>query len=563
MRRLGLENGTHGDAAPQRAALPVALVLLALGIAIFVYLAVQRAWVNDDAFITFRYAVHLATGHGYVWNTIDPERVEGSTSLGWTLLASLAVRGHVDPVAFAHAAGLVAGALVLVGVCVGAWRVLGTGPLWALTGVALLCTQRQLVVWSVSGMETSAAALVDLAATLRLLGEARDPRGPGDAPSISADGWRSVFGRAWGSGLLFFLGSLLRPETPLLHLAAGIGLVAASRTRGTLRLVIASGMVHALALGVLTVGRIAYFGQPLPNPFYVKVGALQWGAGLRFLGQYLVQNRAWPWFVIVLLGLPHAWRRARLATAVLGSQVLVWGVWLAAIGGDVWEFRMLVPVLPLLALWVTVTLAALVRGARRSPLLSVVAALLVVVLGDSQLQALRQGFRTYDDAFSVEELARGSEYMWLEATILAPYLTPRDRVCTGWSGAFPYRTEAWHLDPWGLNDRSIARRPIEASRVLYHQRHAVWRDIVDRKVVVCDVFNHFLFPQVFDATIPRQVVPWVDPGVPIYSVRVGEGQYWVFASALPRTVVDAWLAARRLRVESVAPLPAGWPSLGG
>jgi arabinofuranosyltransferase len=560
-----VESAERAGRSPGRPDLPFALLLCAAGLGLFVFLAVRRVWINDDAFITFRYAAHIASGHGYVWNLVDPQRIEGSTSLGWTMLAALAMRLFGDPVAFAHLAGLAAGALVLVVVFLGAWRLLGTGPLWALTGVALLCAQRQFVLWSVSGMETSAGALVGLVATLRLIRESRNQDDAAAAPDAVPDkalGWTAALRSGWGSGILFFVGSLLRPEMPLLHLAAGIGLVAGRRTRGAIRLGIVSGLVHAAALGMLTAGRLAYFGQPLPNPFYVKVGVLQWGAGIRFLGEFLVQNRAWPWIVIVLLGFPNVWRRAPVATAVLGCHVLVWSLWLAAIGGDVWEFRMLVPILPMLSLLVASTIASLVIVARRRVFVSVVAAFLVVVLGDSQLQAFREGFRKYDDAFSIEGLARGSEYMWLEGNILAPYLTPQDRICTGWSGAFPYLTEAWHLDPWGLNDRTIARRPLESSRVLYHQRHAEWRDIVANRIVICDLFNHFVFPQAFDTTTTRRVVPWVEPGVPVYSVRLAAGQYWIFTSPLPRSTVESWLAVRGLAVESVKPLPGGWPSLG-
>jgi hypothetical protein len=546
-----------------RATLPLALLLAAAAVAVFVSLAVHRLWVNDDAFITFRYASHIAAGHGYVWNVAAPERVEGGTSLLWTLLAALAVRVHVDPVAFALLAGLVAGALVLVAVFAGAWRFLGTGPVSALGGVVLLVGQRQFVLWSVSGMETSAGALVGLAATLRWIHEARSlESGVPTRPAAAARGWANALARGWGSGLLFFLGSLVRPEMPLLHLAAGIGLVVARPTRPALRLAIASGLVHAVGLALLTAGRLTYFGQAFPNPFYVKVGAWQWEAGWRFLGEFLLQNRIWPWMLIVLLALPDMWRRVPAATAVLGVQVLAWMVWLAAIGGDVWEFRMMVAVLPMLSLLVVLGIDALVRRARRRFFAAAVAVLLVGMLADSQLQALRQPFRPYDHAFSVTDLARGGEYMRLEANVLAPYLTPEDRVCTGWSGVFPYFTGAWHLDPWGLNDRAIARRPLESGRVLYHQRHATWSDVVARRVVVCDLFNHFVFPHAFDPGSPRRVVPWVEPGVPVYSVPLGEGRYWIFTSALPGEAVEAWLAARGLRIESVAPLPSGWPSLG-
>ena len=565
----------------------VALLVALTGV--FVTLASSREWTNDDAYITFRYASHLAAGHGIVWNLVEPRRVEGSTSLGWTLANAAAVRFGRDPDAFSHVLGLIAGALVLVLAWVGACRTLGLGPLWALAAPGLLCAQRQHVLWSVSGMETSTAALLSLAATLLLLHE--DGASPGGVPGEgqgNASGAGSVgvrgrrLGAGPGSGLLFFLGTHFRPETPLLHLAAGVGLVGARRTRHTLRLVAVSGLVHAAGLAALTAWRLAYFGQALPNPFYVKVGGLQLERGMRFLAEFGLQNHAWLWGGAILLAVPRLWRRARVPFAVLAAQLAAWCAWLAAIGGDVWEFRFLVPVLPVLALLFALALAQLeparprtTPAARAHPTaggapgrpstarfrraVAVTAGVTVLL---SQLHVLRSGFRSYADAFSVDDLARGAEYVGREAASLSRYLGAEDRICTGWAGAIPYFTGAWHLDPWGLNAAEIARRPLDPAAVLYHQRHAAWSDVVANRVMFCDVFNHFLFPYAFDPRAPRNVVPWVEPGVPVFSVRLPEGHHWLFTSARPRAEVESWLASRGLGLESVIPLPGGWPRLG-
>ncbi|HSN29891.1 MAG TPA: hypothetical protein VLT45_26570, partial [Kofleriaceae bacterium] len=45
--------------------------------------ALSKTWLCDDAFISFRYADHLAHGHGLVFNL--GERVEGDTNFLWTL----------------------------------------------------------------------------------------------------------------------------------------------------------------------------------------------------------------------------------------------------------------------------------------------------------------------------------------------------------------------------------------------------------------------------------------------------------------------------------------------
>ncbi|HEX4934306.1 MAG TPA: hypothetical protein VFV33_14045, partial [Gemmatimonadaceae bacterium] len=50
----------------------------------------RRAWVSDDAYITFRYADHLARGLGLVFNV--GERVEGYSNFLWTIWIAFGLR---------------------------------------------------------------------------------------------------------------------------------------------------------------------------------------------------------------------------------------------------------------------------------------------------------------------------------------------------------------------------------------------------------------------------------------------------------------------------------------
>ena len=55
------------------------------------------------------------------------------------------------------------------------------------------------------------------------------------------------------------------------------------------------------------------------------------------------------------------------------------------------------------------------------------------------------------------------------------------------------------------------------------------------------------------------VAPWIKDGVPIYSVALPDGAFWIFTSTRPREEVKAWLQARDLSIHSIQPLPAGMP----
>jgi hypothetical protein len=66
---------------------------------------VAQRWVQDDAYVSFRYAKHLVEGHGLVYNI--GERVEGYTNFLWTLLAAIPLAaGFDDPLPFMHALGV-------------------------------------------------------------------------------------------------------------------------------------------------------------------------------------------------------------------------------------------------------------------------------------------------------------------------------------------------------------------------------------------------------------------------------------------------------------------------
>ena len=71
------------------------LASIALGLVALAWAAsaaLEQWWTADDAFISFRYAAHLAAGHGLAWNPGDPP-LEGFTNLLYTVaLAAPAMR---------------------------------------------------------------------------------------------------------------------------------------------------------------------------------------------------------------------------------------------------------------------------------------------------------------------------------------------------------------------------------------------------------------------------------------------------------------------------------------
>src|SRR5260221_4044570 len=76
---------------------------VAIGLGIWVVcstgLALADAWnfTTDDAYITLRYARHLANGQGIVWNVGEPP-LEGYSNFSFLIAAAAAIKLGVDPV---------------------------------------------------------------------------------------------------------------------------------------------------------------------------------------------------------------------------------------------------------------------------------------------------------------------------------------------------------------------------------------------------------------------------------------------------------------------------------
>ena len=74
----------------------IAVAAAAITMAAMLILLLSRVVTLDDAYITFRYASHLADGYGLgAWNRTG-DRVEGYSSLLWMLLLALARRTGLE-----------------------------------------------------------------------------------------------------------------------------------------------------------------------------------------------------------------------------------------------------------------------------------------------------------------------------------------------------------------------------------------------------------------------------------------------------------------------------------
>ena len=512
---------------------------LLAGGAIWQFLAENRRVLApvDDAYIFYRYAQNLVDGHGFVFNV--GERVEGVTSLLWTLLIAAGVALGIDGVAVGHWLGVGSGVLLLWSTYrYAAIELIGGERFVAAIASWLLLLSKPFAVWATSGLETPLFGAVVLAA---LIAEARD------RPTLAL--------------LAAATSVLVRPEGVLLGAIVILLFFYRSAAEWKKGLLLMAG--YAGFLAALTLFRLTYFGAPLPNTFYAKVGgAMPWW-GSYYIGVFVLQT-----LLPMLWPSAYCWRERKL-WAGLGWVGAIFA-FVAAVGGDIFgNSRFFVPMLPVccvlaargallayrrggvagrFAVWSVVvsavwfTFGVLIGGAcmivaalhslfggpgARRVLLAVVS---LFLLAGSVLLARRWKPPRIDrDYYTGYGLAAGAlgvptrrfeqretRYLWYYTAMSAQYVAevidaraPENKLVAALGiGALGYHSKARILDIVGLIDPVVARSraKTEALNLPGHQRSNV-RHVLSKNP------DYILIPERGQAIfqLPAVIELWDDP----------------------------------------------------
>lgn len=464
----------------------------------------------DDAMISMTYARNLADGSGLVWNAGEAP-VEGYTNFLWTVWLAVL---HLPPLADIHvsllvmASGvalLVADALVVRAIAVR----LAPETWWvAPLATALVALYYPIAYWTLRGMEVGLLAfLVSSAVLLALRLEARVTRR--DAVLL---------------GAVLAAGVLTRTD---FLLAAGV--VVAYLVLSRRRVALALGAVFVGTLAAHTAFRLAYYGAPLPNTYYLKLEGASVGtrAARGWLAlQVTVLLHLYAPVLIAVAGTASALlqrKRINRPLLLLAAIVFAQAAYSVYVGGDAWEWfqysnRYVSTVVPLVLLGAALGLRELVRVPRTLvwPLAGTFAGLAmmtdkrplnVTLISPMQVGAYRPMQALFLCAGAALLLAhprlRPLGVAALAALVLvAPNLEPvrdwrgrgawhvrddadmaryglairantdrRARVAVVWAGAIPYFARRSSVDLLGKSDRVIAHRPPRRS---FYPGHSKW-----------------------------------------------------------------------------------------
>jgi len=320
------------DHAPRFVAISVASVAIWFGLV----RAILRAWLCDDAFISFRYAQNFVHGLGLVFNA--GERVEGYTNFLWTVWISLGLLLSFGPEKWSVFWGIVfyLGTILLLlryhFVVRNDLKPVG----FVLPLAALLASLHpDWNIFASSGLETSLFTFLLFAGFFLLVREGNSLKNILLASS------------------LFSLAYLTRPEGAL------FGVIGAAFVLWTKRPRLRAFIAYCLVFGAISLThlywRLYYYGDIFPNTYYAKSADLAWYAqGLYYVRLYFERY----WILVFSLGVIFLFfdrrRTEHQFSTLFQPSVLAFVfstsylLYIIRVGGDFMFARMLIPITPFL-----------------------------------------------------------------------------------------------------------------------------------------------------------------------------------------------------------------------
>jgi arabinofuranosyltransferase len=417
-------------------------------------MAWSQRWVQDDAYITFRYAKNVVLGLGPVWN--PGYAVEGYTNFTWMALIALGMRLGFAPEPVSYVLGLWCFVISLLLVFRLARDIMFSDA-WALFAMCLAGTNYSFLMYATGGLETQLNAMLTLALLVLAV----------EALCSS----RLALPRTWMASVAASLAIMTRPDSVLIATLVVVVLarVAWSDRNGRRwRLLAVLFLPAAILVGSWIAWKVVFYGRLLPNTFYAKLENRQAGTLMRG-AVYVAWLFVSYWWLPVIGGL-IAFARIRgtpsrklISMSAPERLLIVYAVvWLSYVvwtGGDIMEFRQLVPVIPVVIVLMTGLLARALADVRQA--LPVAGLFLVASVVHATW------FPTYMYPMSLGTIptlrllgGQGEQANWAAmGRRLAVSLGADSRVsiAVAPAGALPFFSGLRTVDMHGLNDKWIAQ----------------------------------------------------------------------------------------------------------
>jgi hypothetical protein len=389
--------------------------------------------ISDDAYISLVYARNFASGLGIIYN--PGQRVEGYTNFLWTMLMSLPFFLNIDPIFFVKILGAASSVTLIFGIYKVASRLYGR-PV-ALIAAISIGISNHVAYMSTWGLETVFFMTLYIYAILFYNSE------------------RPIL-----SGFFFALSALTRMEATILYGVYVLHSCFSSKIHKAIRLILSFIPIF----GTYFIWRWTYYGWPLPNTYYAKVGGGEGKISVILRGMTYISEQSFslhlflPLAVVITILCVSIILRHQIDLPCFSDPLIpllascmFYVSYIVLVGGDVFNERLLVQALPLVILSLLWIPAA---TRRRTP-------------SDQPPVDLRRGavaltictaLGISSPHFPVSTHLTG----WITiGKWLASHYPTGTIIATDAAGAIKYYSQLPTIDILGLNDTHIAHRQIE------------------------------------------------------------------------------------------------------
>ncbi|MBI1806805.1 MAG: hypothetical protein HYR76_07135 [Ignavibacteria bacterium] len=493
-------------------------------------LAWSNRFIQDDAFISFRYAENLAHGHGLVWN--PTERIEGYTNFLWTLLIAGGISLGCDPLLCSQILGICFFVLSLFFTYMLSRLILQSRTMSLLT-VILLGTNYTFSAYATGGLETPMQAALFVMSTFYCI------------DGLGKKG--NTIGNLLILSLLLTLVVLTRLDSALLcsvlFTATVIHLLKEDRApRERFVNVLCLILPFSVLVGSWFLWKLSYYGDVLPNTFYIKAASsTSPGRGLNYLYRFTSSYLLFAFPIAGIVAAKDILKKPYHNILILVCIILLWVLYIIKIGGDFMEFRFLVPILPITFIFIVWLLINIIRWEilRRG--------LVALILIGTAVHASTFEYNERDRIEPIKQLQdhiidEHENWIGIGKALSTFFNHSREvSIATTAAGAIPYYSQLYAVDMLGLNDRWIAKNGTPISTIPGHQRIAPLKYLIERKVNL--VISHPLVLRISEQANRFPFLP-ISPGDDLSGLRIIEipldAHYKFLALYLtPSPIVDA------------------------
>lgn len=406
----------------------------------------------DDEMISMKYAKNFACGYGLVWNK-DDERVEGYTNLLWVLYMSVF---HLFPIPaskislFIQMSGLLFLVLNLFAVRKIAKLVSNNSKFVYISSVFFTAFYFPLNYWSLHGFEISALVLlINLSAILIVKAQ-------------KSNKFNFI------PYLLLALATLLRPDMIVSYIVVIIYLLTSNKTWGN-KNTLYSLIPLILFLFGQTLFRLFYYGELLPNTYYLKMTGypllIRFSRGLLVFLDFIWKTN---WVLLLMpfsLIFLNKYKYLKLLFMIVIGQIL----YSIYVGGDAWEWfgvcnRFIVIAMPLF--FILFSLSVYEISSYIKKLLTIkseslkfnVCLILFLIFSLFSFNFMNGLQHTADWMLFKPPFQVLAHKSSIESGLYIEKITIADaKVAVVWAGAMPYFVDRHYVDLLGRNDKKIAR----------------------------------------------------------------------------------------------------------